>query len=60
MERGDPRATAAAILQVIDAKEPPLRFLVGSVLLWVTATYDARLETWRAWNKLARSAQSVR
>jgi len=33
-ERGDPRATAEAILRIVDAEDPPLRFAPGGVRLW--------------------------
>lgn len=51
---GDPTATAAAVLRIVDAEQPPLRcFLGGSNLALVEAEYDARLATWRAWQSVA-------
>ena len=32
-DRGDPQATAKAILEIVDAEEPPLRFAVGAAAL---------------------------
>jgi hypothetical protein len=35
-ERGDPKATAEAILRIVDAEDPPLRFALGGAAccLW--------------------------
>ena len=55
---GDPEATAAAILKLVDAKEPPLRIFFGSSGLPMTRTeYAKRLETWEQWNAVALEAQ---
>ncbi len=32
-QKGDPTATAEALLRVVDAQEPPLRFIFGSANL---------------------------
>jgi hypothetical protein len=32
-ERGDPEATGEAILKVVDAEQPPLRFIFGNTSL---------------------------
>jgi NAD(P)-dependent dehydrogenase (short-subunit alcohol dehydrogenase family) len=56
--RGDPRATRAAILRLVDADDPPLRLLLGSGLLeGFESTYAARLETWREWEPISIAAQ---
>jgi NAD(P)-dependent dehydrogenase (short-subunit alcohol dehydrogenase family) len=58
MERGDPNATADAMLQLVDAENPPLRLFLGSHNLpWVRAAYADRLATWEAWDSVASSAQ---
>ena len=58
MDQGDPRATAAAILRLVDAEDPPLRLFLGSGNLpWVRATYADRLATWEAWAAVADAAQ---
>ena len=58
MERGDPQATAEAILKIVDAEEPPLRFIFGSGgLPMARATYAARLATWAAWDTVSNAAQ---
>lgn len=58
MERGDPKATAEAILQIVDMENPPLRFFVGSTgLPMARAAYDARLATWEQFQDLSNAAQ---
>jgi NAD(P)-dependent dehydrogenase (short-subunit alcohol dehydrogenase family) len=55
---GDPDATGAAILKVVDAKEPPLRIFFGSGGLPMTrAEYARRIETWEQWNDVSVEAQ---
>lgn len=55
---GDPRATGAAILELVDAAEPPLRVFFGSTgLQMVRREYAARIETWEAWDGLSQRAQ---
>jgi NAD(P)-dependent dehydrogenase (short-subunit alcohol dehydrogenase family) len=54
---GDPRATRAAILKVVDADEPPLRIFFGTVPLGVaTADYESRLKTWSEWQPVSIEA----
>ncbi|AEV83078.1 short-chain dehydrogenase [Actinoplanes sp. SE50] len=56
---GDPRASAAALLAVVDDPRPPLRVFFGSAPLdIVTREYEDRLETWQAWQHLAVAAES--
>lgn len=56
--QGDPAATAAAILKVVDAEDPPLRIFFGGVgLPMVRAEYAKRLKTWEKWNDVAMEAQ---
>ena len=57
-ERGDPEATAEAILKVVDAEQPPLRFIFGNTSLpMARATYADRLATWEAWEDVSNAAQ---
>jgi NAD(P)-dependent dehydrogenase (short-subunit alcohol dehydrogenase family) len=57
-EKGDPAATAEAILKVVDAEDPPLRFFVGNGSLpMARAAYAARLATWEAWESVSNAAQ---
>lgn len=55
---GDPQASAAAVLKIVDADEPPLRCFFGSAPLGIAeADYASRLETWREWQPVAELAQ---
>jgi NAD(P)-dependent dehydrogenase (short-subunit alcohol dehydrogenase family) len=55
---GDPQATAAAILKLVDAAEPPLRLFLGTTGLPMTrAEYAKRLQVWEQWNDVAVAAQ---
>ncbi|MEU7767574.1 SDR family oxidoreductase [Nocardia sp. NPDC049190] len=55
---GDPAATRAAILAVVDAEQPPLRMFLGEFPLAIaTADYESRLELWRRWQPIAAAAQ---
>jgi NAD(P)-dependent dehydrogenase (short-subunit alcohol dehydrogenase family) len=51
---GDPEATGPAILELVDAEEPPLRVFFGDwPLEAIKAEYAKRIEEWEAWNDLA-------
>jgi NAD(P)-dependent dehydrogenase (short-subunit alcohol dehydrogenase family) len=53
---GDPDKAAAAILQVIDAPQPPVHLLLGSDALRLVARGRAAVdEDFRAWDDLSRS-----
>jgi NAD(P)-dependent dehydrogenase (short-subunit alcohol dehydrogenase family) len=55
---GDPKASAGAILKVVDAENPPLRVFFGEVPLRVAkADYENRLKTWEEWQPVAVEAQ---
>ena len=57
-ERGDPSATAEAVLKIVDAENPPLRFILGSTgLPMIRAAYADRLADWEAWEKVSNAAQ---
>ena len=52
--RGDPEATGPAILELVDAAEPPLRVFFGDwPLETIKAEYAKRIAEWEAWNDLA-------
>jgi NAD(P)-dependent dehydrogenase (short-subunit alcohol dehydrogenase family) len=54
---GDPVATRKAVLELVDAEEPPLRIFFGDGPLAIaTADYESRLATWRAWEPLSIEA----
>ncbi len=55
---GDPDASAAAVLKVVDAADPPLRIFFGTTGLPMTkAEYARRMEAWEAWNDVSVEAQ---
>jgi len=57
VERGDPEATAEAILKLVDAENPPLRLGLGtSILPRARSAYAERLETWEAWEDVSNAA----
>ncbi len=56
--QGDPQASAAAVLEVVDAQNPPLRVFLGDgPLALATADYEQRLATWREWDPVSVRAQ---
>ena len=57
LERGDPDATAEAVLKLVDADNPPLRLGLGnSILPRARAAYAERLATWEAWEDVSNAA----
>jgi NAD(P)-dependent dehydrogenase (short-subunit alcohol dehydrogenase family) len=55
---GDPRASAAAVLKIVDAEEPPLRVFFGSLPIQLAkADYENRLKTWEEWQPVSELAQ---
>lgn len=57
-KRGDPQATAQAILAVVDAQDPPLRLILGNEgLPTMRKVYADRLATWEAWEAVSNAAQ---
>lgn len=54
---GQPEATSAAILRLVDSPNPPLRLFLGKVALpWAQQVYADRLATWESWNDVAVAA----
>jgi NAD(P)-dependent dehydrogenase (short-subunit alcohol dehydrogenase family) len=54
---GDPVATRAAILKVVDADQPPLRIFFGRAPLEIaTKDYESRLATWNEWQPVSLEA----
>lgn len=54
---GDPTAAARALLDIVDAEQPPLRVLFGALFgvpvpEIVRGIYDRRLKEWAAWEDL--------
>lgn len=57
LERGDPEATAQAVLKLVDADDPPLRLGLGnSILPRAREAYRERLATWEAWEDMSNAA----
>jgi NAD(P)-dependent dehydrogenase (short-subunit alcohol dehydrogenase family) len=56
--RGEPEATGPAILEVVDAEEPPLRVFFGEWALeeLIRPEYEKRLAGWEEWNELSARA----
>ncbi|WP_395308327.1 SDR family oxidoreductase [Mycobacterium sp. AMU20-3851] len=55
---GDPQASAAAVLKIVDAEQPPLRVFFGELPLQLAeADYAQRLATWREWQPVSIEAQ---
>jgi NAD(P)-dependent dehydrogenase (short-subunit alcohol dehydrogenase family) len=55
---GDPQASAAAVLKIVDAETPPLRAFFGSMPIQLAkADYEKRLKTWDEWQPVAELAQ---
>lgn len=56
--QGDPTATRAAILKVVDAEKPPLRIFFGeSPLAVAKADYAKRIANWDEWQSVSIEAQ---
>ncbi|MGH9476758.1 MAG: SDR family NAD(P)-dependent oxidoreductase [Terriglobales bacterium] len=57
LERGDPEATAEAVLKLVDTNDPPLRLGLGtSILPRARDAYRERLATWEAWENVSNAA----
>ncbi len=55
---GDPKASAAAVLKIVDAEKPPLRVFFGELPLQLAkADYQSRLATWEEWQPVSVQAQ---
>jgi NAD(P)-dependent dehydrogenase (short-subunit alcohol dehydrogenase family) len=58
LPQGRTDATGAAILQIVDAEDPPLRVFFGAPPLQIAKErYAQRLKTWEEWNDLSVAAQ---
>ena len=55
---GNPAATSAAILKLVDSETPPLRLALGAgTLPQIEGTYAQRVKTWEAWRRVSVEAQ---
>jgi NAD(P)-dependent dehydrogenase (short-subunit alcohol dehydrogenase family) len=58
LPKGKTGATAAAVLELVDAEKPPLRVFFGSPPLGIAKDrYAQRLQTWEEWSSLSIAAQ---
>ena len=54
---GDPVAAGPALLDIVDAAEPPLRVFFGTTpTMMVPGLYKSRLDTWEQWKHVAIAA----
>ncbi len=57
-KRGNPAATRAPVLKIVDAAQPPLRVFFGPAPLGMAkADYESRLALWEEWQAVAIEAQ---
>jgi NAD(P)-dependent dehydrogenase (short-subunit alcohol dehydrogenase family) len=57
---GDPQATGPAILELVDAEQPPLRVFFGDGALAMTRDeYAKRIAEWEQWNDVSVRAQGA-
>ena len=57
---GDPKATASALLRIVDAAEPPLRVFFGDAgLPLIKREYAERIGTWERWNDVSQVSPDV-
>jgi NAD(P)-dependent dehydrogenase (short-subunit alcohol dehydrogenase family) len=55
---GDPKASAVAVLKIVDAEKPPLRIFFGDLPLQLAkADYESRLKNWEEWQPVSIEAQ---
>jgi hypothetical protein len=60
VDLGQPEATRAAILAIVDATDPPRRVFLGrNTLEWAKAEYADRLAEWERWWPLAVAAHGT-
>lgn len=57
---GDPTASGAALLKIVDADNPPLRVFFGTAPLQVVPqVYAELLKTWEEWAKVSAEAEGT-
>jgi NAD(P)-dependent dehydrogenase (short-subunit alcohol dehydrogenase family) len=60
VKSGDPNASSAAILKLVDAENPPLRLLLGEAATQIVPQlYERRLKVWAEWEDVARAADGT-
>ena len=59
--RGDPQATGLAILEIVDAENPPLRVFFGDGPLGIIREeYARRIALWEEWAELSVRAHGAK
>lgn len=54
----DPRLAAEALMKLVDAENPPLRLLLGSLVYDLALDLSRRrMDTWAAWEEVSRAAE---
>jgi len=60
-DQGDPYATSAAILKVVDAEKPPLRLVLGATTIpRFKDAYEQRIKAWENWEDVSIAAHGAR
>jgi NAD(P)-dependent dehydrogenase (short-subunit alcohol dehydrogenase family) len=60
LRQGDPAAAGQALLEVVDAEQPPLRVFFGTQPYEAAqGVYAGRLQTWSDWSDLSARAEGV-
>ena len=60
VKSGDPAATGPALLEIVDADNPPLRVFFGTAPLHlVPQVYAERLKTWEEWAAVSAEAEGA-
>lgn len=52
---GDPKDTVEPVFAAVDADEPPLHLLLGTLLPLVDQVYGERMATWEKWTRVSNS-----
>ncbi|WP_194833346.1 hypothetical protein [Nocardia sp. XZ_19_369] len=56
IQPASPASTASAILQVVDADEPPFRIILGTDYPVISEEYLTRLVEWQKWQPVSVGA----
>jgi len=57
---GNPAATPAAVLKLVDSENPPLRLFLGKVAYpWIQHVYAQKLATWEEWKEVSSAAHGA-
>ncbi len=57
---GDPAATPAAFLRLVDSENPPSRLFLGNMAYpWIKYVYEQKLATWEEWKEISAAAHGA-